>query len=60
MWQFGVLAGLLVGGATLIGLYMPGVFSLAAWFTAGVLLLFGFAGLGNREATLKTEKDVHS
>jgi hypothetical protein len=44
MWQFGVLAGLLIGSGLLIGVYMPSVFSLGGWLTASLLLLFAFIG----------------
>jgi hypothetical protein len=44
MPQFGVLAALLIGGGVAIGLYVPSVFSLGAWLTAAVLLLFAFIG----------------
>jgi hypothetical protein len=44
MPQFGVLAALRIGAGLTIGLYMPSVFSLGAWLTAVVLLLFAFIG----------------
>jgi hypothetical protein len=44
MPEFGVLAALLVGAGLTIGLYMQSVFSLGAWLTAVVLLLFAFIG----------------
>jgi hypothetical protein len=44
MPQFGVLAALLIGAGLTIGLYMQSVFSLGAWLTAAVLLLFAFVG----------------
>jgi hypothetical protein len=44
MPQFGVLAALLIGVGVAIGLYLPSVFSLGAWFTAAALLLFAFVG----------------
>jgi len=44
MWQFGVLAALLVSSGLLIGMYLPSVFSLGAWLTAVVLLGFAFVG----------------
>jgi len=40
--QFGVLAALLIGAGLTIGLYIPSVFSLGAWLTAAVLLVFAF------------------
>jgi hypothetical protein len=43
MPQFGVLAALLIGAGLTIGLYMQSsVFSLGAWLTALILLLFAF------------------
>jgi hypothetical protein len=44
MWQFGVLAALLVGSGLIIGLYLPTVFNLGAWLTAFMLLIFAFVG----------------
>lgn len=44
MWQFWILGGLLVGGGVMIGLYLPGSFSLGGWVTAAVLLGFAFVG----------------
>lgn len=41
---FGVLAAMLIGAGLAIGLYMQPVFSLGAWVTALVLLLFAFIG----------------
>lgn len=46
MPQFGVLAAFLIGAGVTIGLYIPSVFSLGAWLTAVVLLLFAFIGRG--------------
>lgn len=44
MPQFGVLAALLIGTGVTIGLYIHSAFSLGAWLTAVVLLLFAFVG----------------
>lgn len=44
MWQFGVLAAILIAGSLIIGMYVPS-FTLAGWFTAAVLLAFAFVGL---------------
>jgi hypothetical protein len=44
MSMFGVLAGVLVAGAVLIGLYASATFALAGWVTGGVLLVFAFIG----------------
>jgi hypothetical protein len=41
---FGVLAALLIGAGLMLGLYGPSVFSLGAWITAGLLLIFAFIG----------------
>ncbi|HSL44788.1 MAG TPA: hypothetical protein VK897_15235 [Anaerolineales bacterium] len=40
MWEFGVLAALLIGGGVAIGMLFPGTFTIGAWFTGVVLLLF--------------------
>ena len=44
MRMFAVLAGVLVGGGVLIGLYGARTFSLGAWLTGGVLLVFAVVG----------------
>jgi len=46
MRMFAVLAALLVGGGTLIALYFSASFSIGAWYTAIILLVF--AELGRR------------
>jgi len=46
MPEFGVLAGLLVAGGWLIGMYLPSTFILGGWFTAAALLVFAFFGRG--------------
>lgn len=43
MWQFGVLAALLVGGGLALALWGPPIVSLGGWLTAGLLLLFALA-----------------
>ena len=48
MWQFAVLAGVLVGSGVLVGLYLPGVFSLAGWVTAAMLLMFALVAVASR------------
>jgi hypothetical protein len=40
MWEFGLLASLLLGGGAAIGLLWPQMFSPGAWFTGIVLLAF--------------------
>ena len=40
MWEFAVLAALLIGGGVAIGLLLPETFIAGGWFTAIVLLLF--------------------
>lgn len=40
MWEFGVLAALLIGGAVAIGMWFPDAFTLGGWFTGVVLSLF--------------------
>ena len=44
MWQFGILGALLVAGGVVIGLYVPGSFSLGGWVTAVILIMFAFVG----------------
>ena len=44
MWQFGVLAALLIGSGLIIGMYLPTALSLGGWLTAMVLLVFAFIG----------------
>ena len=44
MWQFGVLAGLLIGSGLFIGMYVPTAVSLGGWLTASLLLLFALIG----------------
>ena len=56
MPQFGVLAALPIGAGLMVGLYMPSVFSLGAWLTAAILLLFAFVG---RNAALRERKQPH-
>ncbi len=46
MWQFGVLAALLISSGLLIGMYLPSTFSLGGWSTALMLLVFAFVGRG--------------
>jgi hypothetical protein len=53
MWQFAVLAGVLIGGGVVIGLAVPEVFSTGGWFTGVVLLVFAFAG---RRIALRREQ----
>jgi hypothetical protein len=44
MWQFGVLAAALIGSGIVLGLFLPAAFSLGAWITASLLLVFSFVG----------------
>jgi uncharacterized protein DUF7010 len=44
MWQFGVLAAVLISAGVVIALYFPSIFSLGAWLTAVALLVFAFVG----------------
>ena len=46
MRMFAVLAALLVGGGTLIAMYFSGSFSIGAWYTGTIMLVF--AELGRR------------
>src|SRR5262249_21393280 len=43
MWEFGALAGALVAGGLLLGLYGPASFTLGGWLTAACLVVFGVA-----------------
>jgi hypothetical protein len=43
MWQFAMLAAVLIGGGVAIGTTMPENFSLGGWFTGAVLMLFALA-----------------
>jgi hypothetical protein len=40
MWEFGLLATLLLGGSIVIGLYLPEYFTPGGWITAVILLAF--------------------
>jgi hypothetical protein len=42
MWEFAVLAALLIFGSVGIGMFLPDTFSPGGWFTAVVLLVFAF------------------
>ena len=53
MWQFGILAALLIGGGVVIGMYGPDVFSLGGWVSAAVLVGFAFVG---RQIALREER----
>jgi len=55
MWQFGVLAALLIGSGVVIGMYLPSTFSLGGWLTALMLLIFAFVG---RSVALTDNKTV--
>lgn len=44
MRMFAVLAAFLVGGGTLIAMYFSASFSIGAWYTGTVLLVFGELG----------------
>jgi hypothetical protein len=48
MRMFAVLAACLIGGGTLIALYFSTSFSIGAWYTGAILLVF--AELGRRIA----------
>lgn len=62
MRMFAALAGVLVGGGVLIGLYGARTFSLGAWFTGGVLLVFAVAGraLVRRESASRGGSTSHT
>jgi hypothetical protein len=40
MWQYGVLAGVLMSGAIAIGMYLPHTFTPGGWFVGVVCVLF--------------------
>jgi hypothetical protein len=42
MWQYGVLAAVLVGAGLALALYLPPTFALGAWVTVAVLVVFAF------------------
>jgi len=44
MWQFGLLAGVLIAAGLTIGVYMPHSFSLGGWVAAFALLVFALIG----------------
>ena len=43
MWHYGVLAAGLIFGGVGIALWVPGIFSVGGWVTAGMLFLFALA-----------------
>lgn len=46
MRMFAVLAAILAAGGLVIAMYVPSSFSVAAWFTGAVLLVFALIGRG--------------
>jgi hypothetical protein len=44
MWQFGVLAVLLIGSAVFLALFAPTMFALGGWISALFLIVFAFLG----------------
>lgn len=54
MWQFGVLAALLIGSGVVIGMYLPSIFSLGGWATALILVAFAFVARGVAAADHET------
>jgi hypothetical protein len=48
MWQYGVLAAVLVGAGVGIGMYVPAMFSVGGW--VGAVALLAFALVGRRAA----------
>jgi hypothetical protein len=48
IWQYGVLAGALLGGGVLLGLQAPHEFALGGWLAGAAMLLFGIAAIPNR------------
>lgn len=45
MWTFALLAALMIGGGTWIGLTMSGPFSVGGWYGGSLLLVFAVLGL---------------
>ena len=45
MWQFGILAGLMIAGGFLFAQYLPVAFSTAGWTTGILLLIAAVVGL---------------
>ena len=54
MRMFAILAALLVGGGVLIALYLSNSFSIGAWYTGAMLLVF--AGIGRAIAQHEARK----
>ncbi len=44
MWTFALLAALMIGGGTWIGLTMPGAFAVGGWYGGALILAFGLLG----------------
>ena len=44
MWMFAVLAAFLVAGGTVIAIYFSASFSVGAWYTGTILLVFAWLG----------------
>jgi hypothetical protein len=57
MWQFGILAGVLIFGGAGLGLYGPDLFSVGGWVSAIVCISFAFVG---RSAVRREEQEVKS
>jgi hypothetical protein len=55
MWQFGILAGVLVGLGTAVGMYIPENFALGGWIGSAVFLLaaFPFRSIALRQRLVK-------
>jgi len=51
MWQFGVLAALLIGSGLFIAIYLPTTLSLGGWLAASMLLVFAFIGRRAAQST---------
>jgi hypothetical protein len=54
MWEYGVLAVILLGGGFLLGVTMPDEFSFGGWLSGAALLVFGFVAgrIARREQLL--------
>jgi hypothetical protein len=56
MWQYAILASILIGGSVTIGLTQPEQFSLGGWITGIILLLFALFLLATQRNNADTVK----
>jgi hypothetical protein len=55
MWQYGVLAGVLLAEGFLLGFVAPGEFALGGWLAGAAMLLFGIVAGGIARRELSSE-----